>query len=294
MSMTFDHRALQRHAYGIADANALPDLPEGITGIPLVPQELDGSAHLMPVLLDFRTMPTALSDSLLEHLYDCHVNSVPPPVGLLIQTDDDVDTFVQRWNSLQLATPGPGNKVWLRVHDPRVLHQLLRILTPAQARRVFGRSEAFTYWVGGEWVTVHPLAPDDAEGSVAPVQSSLGRWDWQRVELIGAINRALQRAGIDGADALLAKGALAEQMMERATVSYGLTSRDDKVEFAARGLITSIKFDQHPQIAAAIIGGKDADGDATLADRLALIDEQVWEEIRQPEYQNKVEYDLNK
>jgi hypothetical protein len=287
MSTTFDHRALQRHAFGIADANALQDLPEGITGTPLVPQELDGSAHLMPVLLDFRTMPANQADTLLEHLYDCQVNGVPPPVGLLIQTDDDAGTFVHRWNALQIATPGPGNKVWLRVHDSRVLHQLLRILTPAQTRRVFGRAEAFTYWVGGGWVTVHPPAPDDAEGSVAPVQSSLGRWDWQRVELIGAINRALQRAGINGADALLAKGALAEQLMERATVSYGLTSREDKVEFAARGLITNTKFDQHPQIAAAIIGGKDADGDATLADRLALIDEQVWEEIRQPGYQKQ-------
>ena len=292
MSMTFDHRLLQRHAYGIAEAATLQDLSEGISGRPLIPHDLEGSAHLMPVLLDFRTMPAKQCDSLLEYLYDCHVNSLAPLVGLLIQTSDEADAIASRWNTLQIGINAPGSKVWLRLHDPRVLHQLLRILPAAQKRRVFGKAEAFTYWVGGEWVTVPPPVLDLSVEESSP-ESRFGRWDWERVELIGAVNRALQKAAITGANALLAKGTMAEQLMERANSQYGLASRDDLVEFAARGLMTSATFDQHPKVNAAVRASKETDTDATLADRLALLDEQVWEEIRQSEQQNKVVYDLN-
>lgn len=272
-TVAFDHQLLGRHAFGVVDAASLEDLPEGIASEAMVPAILAASAHLMPRLIAFRTEPDAHWEPLLACQYDAHQNDLPPPLALLVRTETSADEFTDRWNALQLAAPGPGRRSWLRLHDPRVLHQLLRMLTPPQRRYLFGSAQAFTYWVGGEWTTVEA---DTGIAAYAPPAS----WDWLRVERIGAVNRALQRAGVGGADMLSRQGAVAEQLIERAQTRHGLTEQDDLVEFAARGLMAGQAFDQHPAIAAAI--KPDTDGDSTLADRFALIEEDLWSALRQP------------
>jgi hypothetical protein len=269
VSGSFDHQILSDHAYAVVDPAALEDLPAGIRGVALVPASLAASEHLMPRLIELRGMPDALDGALLEALYQAQVAGEPPPVALMVQSDLGAEEFARYWNTLQLATPQPGRQAWLRVHDPRVLHQMLRILNAAQRRKLFGRSEYFTYWAGDQWLTAY--ADDEAAPGAAA-------WDWTRVERIGSINRALSGAGLRHAAALTTQGALAEQLIERAGARHGLTRQDDIVEFATRGLTTRATFDDHPAIAARI----QPDDDSSLADRLALVDDSVWNALRPP------------
>lgn len=275
MHAHFDHQIFNLHTFGLVDAAMLAALPAGINTLALVPSDLAASAHLMPRLIDFRATPNDKLNALLDCLYQAQKKQAPPPLALLVKSDLDAQAFVRRWNTQQLAVPAPGRKAWLRLHDPRVLHQLLRIMTPAQRRKLLGRSGACTYWIGGEWLS--------AQDHGAPLpEADTARWDWARIELIGAVNRALLRADVSQAAALASQGALAEQLISRAKSRHGLQERADLVEFVVRGLTVSVRFDEHPKIAGVIKPSSDPDEESSLSDRLALIDKHIWNELRQP------------
>lgn len=279
----FDYQILRKHAFGLIDPAALYDLPAGILGEPIVPVDLAASAHLMPRLLDLRTMPDDSANILLQSFYDSHTLLQPPPIRLLIETEATAEQFTRHWNRLQLASPRPEAKFWLRLHDPRVLHQLMRILTPRQQCALFGKTAAFRYWVGDEWVRIRGAEGQLAKQSTMQLGSYDGHanWDWPRIERIGIINRALDAARISTADALHREAEVAEQLIATAQNTYGLTDTIDLVEFVTRGVTTSPNFDRHPKILAMIAPAAETADDSTLQDRLALIDESIWKELRQ-------------
>lgn len=283
MENEFDHRMLCKHAFGLVDPSAIDNLPDGITTKALVPRILSASPHLMPRLIDFRSMPDTLALELLEGLYSAKTSLQAPPIQLLVATEASAEEFARRWNALQLVSTRSGQRYWLRLHDPRVLHQLLRMLTPAKRPELFSRIKALTYWIGGEWITAR--ADDDVRHQnplmTKPYRASFG-WDWQRIERIGLINRALLGAGITYPQALTSQGALAEQLMTRAEARHGLTTNADLVEFAIKGLTTSATFDEHTEIASVIGADTDPTNESTLADRLALIEEDIWTQLRPP------------
>jgi hypothetical protein len=142
-----------------------------------------------------------------------------------------------------------------------------------------------TYWIGEQWVSV------PAVGKIRPEKCTVQRddafdfggaalWDWNRIERIGIVNRALHGAGVRQADALTTQAVFVEELICRAISSYRLVSNADLVEFAIRGLTISATFDEHPQITGTL---KPLPGEeSSLADRLALIDEHVWAELRGP------------
>ena len=253
----------------------LEHLPEGIATVPIVPPELSASEHLMPRLLDLGSLSEGRQAALLGALFDAEHHREQPAVPMLLQSALSAREFVSHWNRLQVAMPGPNRKVWLRVHDPRVLHQLLRILTPRQQSKLFVEVESFTYWLGDRWVT----AKAESATGLDPAGSLLcSSWDWPRIEQIGIVNRALEAAGVRQASEISGKAELAERLIAHARARYGLTKRSDLVEFAMQGLRTAESFDQHPRILEVIRAGS-ADGEASLSDRLALIDEKVWAEV---------------
>ena len=170
---------------------------------------------------------------------------------------------------MQLIAPTPPHKLWLRVHDPRVLHQLLRILTASQRTRLFGPVERYTYWAGGAW------RDDSATSPAKNTHEQRGAiWPWKRVEQIGLINRAIQAADFEQSPALDLHSAAAEELIAVATERFGLAEQADLVEFAMRGMTCSRQFYDHPEVAKAIRPGSDLD--SALADRLALLDARVW------------------
>jgi len=273
----FDHRLLRDHAFGIVTPASIVELPPGITVNPLVPRDLAASAHLMPGLIDLRTLPQDQADALLDSLHLAHVSGTQPSVQMLLATNTDIDSIAAHWNARQLVSPQSGAKSWFRLHDSRVLHQVLRILAPNQRAALFGPVQAMTYWVSSMWMRA------DASGQTAELSSgqmlpAARQWDWDRIGHIGVINRALQGSGVAAKD-LHRQGTAVEQLIARARLLHGLNDKGDLVEFATRGLTAGPTFDMHPQVAAAIrLDGKD--DDSALADRLALIDAEVWRELR--------------
>jgi len=279
---------LRHYAFAVADAGMAEHLPDGLITERLVPNNLEPSAHLMPVLIDLNRSPSDRLDALSVQIRDACENAEVPSVALFIKTKAGIREIARHWNAMQLAQPQPGRKLWLRLHDPRVLHQMLRILDPMQRRRLFGLSLGLTYWIDGAWLTAERDADFQAYGHASPndgVKPYAGpaRWNWPRIERIGLVNRALHGAGIWQAAMLSISGALAEQLMDRAAERHGLVAQPDLIEFATRGLMTHIAFDDHPAVARVLKPDATSTEPSSLADRLALIQEYVWNELRQPE-----------
>jgi Domain of unknown function (DUF4123) len=271
---TFDHRLLQDCKFAVIDPAMAEQLPDGVSGMRLVPPAFASSAHLMPTLLELNTLSSAQSAALLQAQDDAQRLDEPPSVALFVETQADAESYTHHWNTMQLRRSWPAGPTWLRIHDTRVLHQLLRVLTLGQQIQLFGPSMALTYWLGGEWLRAEkPTTTTHTE--------TASSWDWPRIERIGLVNRSLARAGVRSLSALSAQAARAEQLMVRATTEHGLSHPDDLVEFAYRGLGCTPKFDQHPRIKALLHTSRD-DEDSLLADRWALIEPEVWSAVTTP------------
>ena len=286
MTISLNFQVLRECAFGIVDAAMVEHLPEGLCAEPLVPKKLTQSAHLMPTLVNLRRTPLDRLNVLLDGLEELCGRGEPPSVALFIKTDCTVTDIARHWNAMQIAQPPRGRKLWLRLHDPRVLHQMLRVLDPMQRRKLFGLSQEFIYWVGGQWVTAsRELGPAPSNqvlrNDVVAPYAEPAKWNWNRIERIGLVNRALLGAGIREAAVLTSQGPLAEQLIERAVVRHGLSGPADLVEFAVRGLQTKPAFDEHRDVVRAIRVDIASANDSSLADRFALIDEQVWSSLRQ-------------
>jgi len=269
----FDHRLLRDHAFGIVGPADMDRLPAGVAATALVPAALSASAHLMPGLIDLRALPQEHADALLEEIHQAHLSGAPPLLALLVDSTLDAPRFARYWNARQLVNPRSGAAAWLRLHDPRVLHQLLRMLGASQRAALFGPVRALRYWIAGAWI-------DADAGQVAPGAAALPEpWDWDRIRRIGIINRALLAAGVHSAR-IDQHSILAEQLIARASRQHRMAQMSDLVEFATRGLLFGAAFDSHPRVAA-VLALPVGDADSSLADRLALLDDDVWDALRQ-------------
>ncbi len=277
MDEFFESLALREYAFGLIDPAIVEFVPPELTTQALVPKRLQASKHLMPILLDLRHLSGGDEKCLLLWLRDAARYLHRPPVAFFVNTCSDPDAFSRHWNVMQLAQPAPTRKFWLRMHDPRVMHQLLRILDPAQRRRLFGRSQSFHYWLSGRWFTVSRDLKDEV--SRRSLSTGFSGWDWRRIERIGIMNRAMLRAGINDALALATKANLVEELIERALVCHGLTNHADLVEFAVKGLVANPNFDTHPAVARAIEMTVKTPEGASLIDYFSLIEEHVWDEL---------------
>ncbi|MEJ7807228.1 MAG: DUF4123 domain-containing protein [Telluria sp.] len=269
MLKDLNHQILAEHAYAVIDPSVIEFIPDGITSVPIVPAKMPASAHLMPSLVHLGALPADAKEALLRLLHAAWKVDAPPLVPMLIRTDAVQEDLCRHWNRLQLIAPTPSRKLWLRAHDPRVLHQLLRILTAPQRIRLFGPVERYTYWAGGAWhadTAASPAKNTDTKGGVA--------WPWKRVEQIGLINRAIQAADLEHSAMLDQHSEAAEVLIAIATNRFGLAGQADLVEFAMRGITCSPRFYDDPVVSEAIRPARNLD--STLADRLALIDERVW------------------
>ncbi|QOL49906.1 DUF4123 domain-containing protein [Massilia litorea] len=287
MNEPFNSQTVRQYAFAVADAGMAECLPDGLIVERLVPNHLGPSAHLMPILIDLNRSASYALDGISNQIRNACENAQAPCITLFIKTKASAREITRHWNSMQLVRPRPGHGLWLRLHDSRVLHQMLRILNPMQSRKMFGLSLAITYWIGGEWVTAErelhypPGSQSSALGGAEPYAGQ-ERWDWARIERIGLVNRALHHANIRAAAALTSAGALAEELMERAARRYGLIDNADLVEFAARGLRTNPTFDEHPTVARVIKQDAMSAEESSLSDRFALVEEQVWHALCKP------------
>ncbi len=278
MYTDFDHQILTKHAFALVDPSALEFLPEGVVAVPVVPPKMAASAHLMPGLVDVGSLSEAVKSELLTMLYLAQKNREAPVIAMFIAADITADEFARHWNRLQIATPSSETQFWLRLHDPRVLHQLLRILSASQWNKLLGPLSGFTYWAGDAWVNAGRQSNEDLLSRMP--------WPWHRVSMIGIVNRSLAEAGITDSALLHEKGAAVEDLTAIASARFNLSDQPDLIEFAVRGLINSPVFYEHPKVAPAMRPSDDPEDDSRLSDRLALISNTIWADMKSTESKN--------
>lgn len=259
------------HAYGVVDATMRARLPHGVRPVLLVPRRLAGSAHLMPALIDLGSAREPVLQNLFAGNEHVAGGTEGPVVAVLLKAKVGMDEVERRWNAMQLVSPDGRGFAWLRMHDPRVLHQLFRILSAAQCRHLFGRIDSITYWIGGDWV-------ERDIGSRA--HQPLADRDWARIARIGIVNRALERACMRDAARLDACSQTVEEALDRAAKRYGLLEVEDLTEFGFRALVCRSGFDDDPRVAAAITQHAASRRDSSLSDHFALLDPDVWRTLR--------------
>lgn len=271
---------LSGHAYGVVDATMRALVPKGVRVAPLVPRRLTGSAHLMPALIDLKSGQESVLRDLFAGTDDTGPGLKTDVVAVMLKTTIGMEEVERRWNAMQLASPDGKKFVWLRMHDPRVLHQLFRILSPAQCRHMFGRIDAIRYRIDDEWlereIGAITTRPGPGRADEAPAYR-----DWARIARIGIVNRALRRAGIRDAARLDVCSGTAEEALCRGAARYGLLEAEDLTEFAFRALVCCPGFDDDPCVAAAIRQHAASRNDSYLSDHFALIAPDVWRALRE-------------
>lgn len=273
MSELSDFSVMREYRFAVVDSTAVEYLPEGILSKPLVPKGLAQSAHLMPGLIDLDGFCKVQWDFFYACLSEASERFQAPFPAILVATSYDARELARHWNAIQLPTLIGKHKFWLRIHDTRVLHQLLRILNPMQRLGLFGPAHAFHYWLGDRWTTA---LRDSIEGAGRRIASigPLG-WDWERIEQISIINRALHGAAIHDLSTLTIQSALAERLIKRAITHHRLSTKADLIEYTTRGIIFGPLFDEHPTIVTAIKELSVSEC-TSLSDRFALVEDAVW------------------
>lgn len=267
---------LQKFDFGLVDPIDVELIPQGLKPKVLVPKRLLTSEHLMPILLNLKQFSREQWQSFMSWLEGEYARSQATPVKFFITSDTNVDNFSHHWCLMQVVQTSSKGKSWFRIHDPRVMHQLLRILNPLQRKRLFGRSRTFHYRLDKTWISAD--RSERSELNSCGLLSESRNWDWSRIERIGILNRALLIAGCPLKSTSL--NILTEQLIERAMNNHGFSREADLVEFTARGLKTNLTYDEHPAVALAIKKKTESDESIDLTDSFALIDSHIWDALR--------------
>lgn len=271
----FDHRLFQQHRFALLDPAAREVIADDIATMPLVPSGMsEDSEHLLPRLVVLRSLSQAQRGTLLDLMDEMEPDAWPPLCAML-DSEFEPERIAAHMKELQVLKSYRGSsvdKAWLRVHDPRVFTQLLRILPDEHRTALLGPVSRWTIPLAGEWLTTE-----------RPQSSTLSscaqrHWPLARIADIGIVNRALSRAGVANHSAVLTVSANIEAQILRARTLYGLSEADDLVEFAFRALTVSKRFDQHPDIHPLIRDPRDGEH-TRLADRLARVAPAVWQTL---------------
>lgn len=173
----------------------------------------------------------------------------------------------------------PDGLPWaLRYWDPRVVWHLPSVIPPMlwhKLQKTLGEwwtLDAFNQLVTySAPVSVAGLAPPEALASMRiepPV--------WDRLARIGWTNSVLRLAGGWGVIPTAQNADRVERLIARCE-SLGFTSEQDVMVFAACGLTSHDRFDEHPQVAAALKQSH-ADGQSVQS-AIASFNEEFWSEI---------------
>ena len=267
---------LSRYRFALVDPSQRSVLGDGLTDS-LAPSCLPkASEHLLPGLLWLGGLTQPMRGLILDE-FDAAANRGDGPLFCaLLDGDVDPEGLGRHLAKAQILDSddrsGHRRRQWLRLHDPRVFVQILRILAPENWLSLFGPIDRWSVCLNDQWIEYHKPVQADS----APLGRN--RWPRPRIADIGILNRTLRRLGIRDHEAILKRSGDIEAQIARARDTYALTAVEDLVEFAARALSVGRQFDMHPAVQALIRDPRDGE-DTRLPDRLARIDSSVWRSI---------------
>jgi len=245
---------LAQHQYALVDREvASEDALKGLPLIPLIPDELEGDVNAMPALLPFGPKATymeRLAVSMKAGETDPRLN----PVSTLIVVSPSVkqkalkDHLVSR-----LIVTSPQGRTFLRYYSSDIFPHLVRILSPARLKSLFGplnQVQRWTYRFQSDWITIP--APKITVG--VPRHWNVFKDQREALDLVTDVNKVLdtyrEKMGRPWKDHLEWEGKIhvAELSVDIARRIYHLRAPEDFIAFAMQALTHDERFYIHPTI----------------------------------------------
>ena len=164
--------------FGLILPELRAQLPEQINAYPLVPDGLEGDAHQMPALIVFNECSPEALDWL-----NAQMKRPDSFVCAAFHTDATLDELIYIYNQRQVSVDDNDNQRWMRLHDPRVFVQLVRIASVEQQKELFGCIDAWWLNFDGKWTCLQVERQEKKELSSTAY--------WEAIDRIGIVNRCL-------------------------------------------------------------------------------------------------------
>ena len=277
-------RLLKEHTHVLVAAEQLEFLPSDIDIVRLAPGVLADSAELMPAFISLRDLSSAQSDALLNLTFEQHEAGDAVSVCTLLQTARSPEEIRFHLGRIQLCKNQKGERAWLRVHDPRVWGQLQRVFDPDTLAWLYGPISKWTICLDGEWITTQP--PIATSGKPAHAFRRSTQQEWQELERIGIVNRALARLGLPGYANLMQHSAALDALASRAQSRHQLSRTSELLDYVCLGWRVHPQFDEHPIAIQAIqdyqasLSDVDAGEDTSVVYAMMDIKADQWDQVR--------------
>ena len=267
------HRLIAAPKFALVGAEGLALSPAGLETTPLVATGFDGSAHLMPHLIDVQSQAAAVQTAILEALASDTLDA-EVPYGALLETPIDAAALRKHLKQQQRVMHG-SEIAWLRLHDPYVAAHLPRAVGVAGLRRIMGPVDRWHLRLGDQWLTLN--RPPSQDGQAPLAADTEAREAWHRLHRIGAVNRALALCSQMHLEGVLWHGHHLDTLVARAIASRRLADPNDQARYAQMGLFLDPAFDEHPLLTAEV-GASGGDPHA-LMERLAALPAALWASV---------------
>lgn len=268
------HRIFEEYQFALVEPMTCEDFPESVDVVPLLPAGLEDCAHLLPALIDLRSLSQGRCDALLEWIE----RSTEPPLGALLATDADRGRTMRHLARQLVVRLADGRRSLLRHHDPRVFAHLRWILNETQLHRLLGPIRRWSYWRADQWRDVECGETQNVRTrALDPAQSD-------HLARVGTINEFFAQNGAPADDGEFAARARALSDFIARAQTYGWRKRSDWLAFVQLCIECHPEFDRHPRIVRLIerLGQEEAD----FRDAIALIDtdtrRRIADELRNP------------
>ena len=278
-------RLLEEHSYTLVAAEQLEYLPAGINITQLAPEVLADSAELMPAFISLQDLSSTQRDALLFLTLEQHEAEETVSLCTLMQSDRPAEEVRFHLARIQLCKNIMGERAWLRVHDPRVWVQLQRVLQSEVLAWLYGPISKWTICLDGEWVSTEPpLAKSGSKPDHAFRRSS--QQEWQALERIGIVNRALARLDLRGYANMMQHSSNLDALVSRGQTRHQIFKTSELLDYVCLGWQVHPRFDEHPIAIQAIqdyqasLKDEDADSDISVVYALMEIKNEQWDQVR--------------
>jgi len=270
VKMPLPWRWFERYRYALIPSECLEqvDLPTTRLTAP----GFEGNEEDMPALLDMECLSAEQRVRCMEMLELSHAEGQSCPMPMLLAAPGlSPQGFARRWRLAQ-RMDYQSQVAWIRVFDPRVTLHLPRVMGMAFWTQLMNGCTSVAFCMGGAWWTLPvPCALQQAIGAITAKQ-------WNALERVGAVNRALSKLGMHDAPSLLRNAEVLCDLVLRGQQRHGIQRSDDLAAYAAMGWRIHPNFDEH-ELVLQLLRDED-DADLTVMERLARITPDQEQQIR--------------
>lgn len=267
-----DYQAFDAFGFGLIQDERARGVPAFVQPEVLVPPALRKMPGLMPRLVDLSAMQAVHRAQVLAGLNQAVVDDEDFWLGLLLQSDRQVDAVAAHCRSRMIVDIDGQGPCFFRFFDPRVLAQLPWILDAAQLAWLCGPVQRCMFRLDGAWQAVdRPDAAPSPRLRLSAEQS----FALIHMQALNEVLAGLETLAPDG------RVALGQAVMGhfRAARDLGLKSLEERKAFARHGLEVHPAFHRHERVRACLAAMQPEDDYPYLAAVQDLSDED-WAAVR--------------